>query len=144
MPFEIIALLATGVFAGAAAYITFVEHPARLECGTLVAATEFGPSYRRATVMQAPLAIIGFIAAVVVWLQQRDPVVLIAAVLLVLVVPFTVLVIFPTNTRLLDPALERSSSEAATLLGRWGRLHAVRTFLSCISFALLAWAASTR
>lgn len=139
---EIIAFLATGLFAGAAAYITFVEHPARLECGTLVATTEFGPSYRRATVMQASLAIIGFIAALVVWLQQRDPAVLIAAILLVLVVPFTLVVIFPTNKRLLDPTLDKSSPEAAALLIRWGRLHAVRTFSSCISFALLAWSAT--
>ena len=93
--------------------------------------------------MQASLAIIGFIASAVLWFQQRNPVVLVAAILLVLVVPFTLLVIFPTNKRLLDPALERSSVEAATLLGRWGRLHAVRTFLSGLSFVLLAWAAST-
>jgi hypothetical protein len=139
---EIIALLASGTFAGAAIYVTFVEHPARLECGTVIAATEFGPSYRRATVMQASLAIVGFIASIVLWFQQRDPVVLVAAILLILVVPFTLLVIFPTNKRLLDPGLDRSSVEAATLLGRWGQLHAVRTFLSTLSFVLLAWAAS--
>jgi hypothetical protein len=141
--FEIIALLANGTFAGAAAYITLVEHPARLECGTLIAATEFGPSYRRATVMQASLAIIGFIASGFLWFQHRNPMVLVAAILFVLVVPFTLLVIFPTNKRLLDPALERSSVEAAALLSRWGRLHAVRTFLSSLSFVLLVWAAST-
>jgi hypothetical protein len=140
---EIVALLANGTFAGAAVYITFVEHPARLECGTLIAATEFGPSYRRATVMQASLAIIGSISSAFLWFQQRDPVVLVAAILLVLVVPFTLLVIFPTNKRLLDPALERSSVDAATLLSRWGRLHAVRTVMSSLSFVLLAWAAST-
>jgi anthrone oxygenase-like protein len=140
---EGIALLANGTFAGAAAYITFVEHPARLECGTLIAATEFGPSYRRATVMQASLAIVGSVASALLWFQQRDPVVLVAAILLVLVVPFTLLIIFPTNKRLLDPALEKSSVEAAALLGRWGRLHAVRTFLSGLSFVLLAWTASS-
>jgi hypothetical protein len=141
--FETVALLANGTFAGAAAYITFVEHPARLECGTLMAATEFGPSYRRATVMQASLAVIGFVASAFLWFQKRDPVVLVAAILLVLVVPFTLLIIFPTNKRLLDPALDRSSVEASTLLARWGRLHAVRTFLSSLSFLLLAWTAST-
>jgi len=60
--FEGLALLCAGLFAGAAIYISFVEHPARLECGTQLAATQFGPSYRRATLMQAPLAAVGLIA----------------------------------------------------------------------------------
>jgi hypothetical protein len=42
-----------GLFAGAAIYVNLVEHPARMECGPELAATEFGPSYPRATVMQA-------------------------------------------------------------------------------------------
>src|SRR5580765_7159876 len=61
--FELIATLCAGLFAGAAIYITLVEHPARLECGTELAATEFGPSYRRATLMQASLAAVGLAAA---------------------------------------------------------------------------------
>ena len=74
MLFELLATLCAGLFAGAAIYITLVEHPARLECGTELAATEFGPSYRRATVMQVPLAAIGLIAAVVAWVQGRGTV----------------------------------------------------------------------
>jgi hypothetical protein len=48
VPFELIALASAGLFAGAALYITLVEHPARLECRTAVAIAEFVPSYRRA------------------------------------------------------------------------------------------------
>ena len=44
MLLELIATLCAGLFAGAAIYITLVEHPARLECGTVLAATEFGTS----------------------------------------------------------------------------------------------------
>jgi hypothetical protein len=54
--FEIVALLCIGLFSGAAAYVTFVEHPARVSCGPALAVAEFGPSYRRGTVMQASLA----------------------------------------------------------------------------------------
>ncbi len=64
MILELVALLCTGLFAGAAIYITLVEHPARLECGTTLAIAEFGPSYRRAAVMQASLAVVGCLAAV--------------------------------------------------------------------------------
>jgi hypothetical protein len=46
--FQFIAVLAATLFTGAAIYISLAEHPARMECGTAVAATVFGPSYRRA------------------------------------------------------------------------------------------------
>jgi hypothetical protein len=139
MLLELIATICAGLFAGAAIHITFVEHPARLECGTVLAATEFAPSYRRATIMQASLAILGFAAAVGAWVQGRGLPVLLAGVVLGLVVPFTLLVILPTNKRLLDPALDRASTEAADLLGRWGRLHAVRGVLRAAAFGILAW-----
>ena len=54
----IVAILASTLFAGAALYVSLVEHPARLSCGTELAATEFGPSYKRATVMQVALAVL--------------------------------------------------------------------------------------
>jgi uncharacterized membrane protein len=139
MLLELLATLCAGLFAGAAIYITLVEHPARLECGTELAATEFGPSYRRATVMQVPLAAIGLIAAVVAWVQGRGTMVLIAGVLLGMVIPFTALVILPTNKRLLDAGLDRRSAEATALLSRWGQLHAVRSVASAAAFGLLLW-----
>jgi hypothetical protein len=135
--FQALATLCAGLFAGAAIYITFVEHPARLECGTELAATEFGPSYRRAALMQASLAAVGLVAALLAWVQGRRPAVLIGGLLLGAVIPFTLLVILPTNKRLLDPNLDRSSAEAAALLARWGRLHAVRSLLSALAFGVL-------
>jgi hypothetical protein len=53
LAFEFVALLPATLFAGAAIYVTLVEYPARMQCGTELAATVFGPSYRRAAVMQA-------------------------------------------------------------------------------------------
>jgi uncharacterized membrane protein len=137
--FEGLATLCAGLFAGAAIYISLVEHPARLECGTELAATEFGPSYRRATLMQASLAVLGLIAAVLDWAQDRALPVLVGGLLLGLVVPFTLVVILPTNNRLLNPALDRRSPEAAALLARWGRLHAVRSVLGAVAFGVLLW-----
>ncbi len=61
---KFVAVLACGLFAGASVYINLVEHPARMECGVEIAATEFAPSYRRATVMQATLAAVGLLASV--------------------------------------------------------------------------------
>jgi uncharacterized membrane protein len=137
MLFALIATLCAGLFAGAAIYITLVEHPARLECGTELAVTEFGPSYRRATLMQALLAALGLTAALVAWIQGRGILVLAGGLLLGAVIPFTLLIILPTNKRLLDHGLDRRSTEAAALLDRWGRLHAVRSVLSGLAFGLL-------
>jgi hypothetical protein len=136
---ELVATICAGLFAGAAIYITLVEHPARLDCGAAVAATEFGPSYRRAALMQATLAALGFLAALASWAYTGGAALLLGAILLGLVIPFTLIVIMPTNKRLLDPALDRSSEEATALLLRWGRLHAFRSVSSGISFGLLTW-----
>jgi hypothetical protein len=137
MLLELVALICTGLFAGAALYITLVEHPARLECGTASAVTEFVPSYRRAALMQASLAAVGCLAGVGAWARGGGAMALVAGLLLGAIIAFTLIVILPTNTRLLDPALPRDSAEAAALLVRWGRLHAVRTVASVVAFLLL-------
>ena len=138
MILELVALFCTGLFAGAAIYVSLVEHPARLECGPALAIAEFGPSYRRGAVMQASLAVVGCLAAVAAWIQGSATSVLIAGLLLGAAVPFTLIVILPTNKRLLDAGLDRGSPEAAALLARWGRLHAVRSVVSGVAFLLLA------
>lgn len=137
MLWGLVATLCAGLFAGAAVYITLVEHPARLECGTAAAVAEFGPSYRRATVMQAALAACGTLSAVTGWWLGYGAPLLTAGLLLGSVIPFTLLVILPTNKRLLDPALDRNSPEAALLLRRWGWLHLVRSVTSGIAFVVL-------
>ena len=137
MLLETVATLSAGLFAGAAIYINLVEHPARMECGTELAVKEFAPSYHRATVLQVPLAAIGFLTAVAVWLTDGSFWWLVAGILLVAVIPFTLLVIFPTNKKLLDPSLDKNSELASVLLVRWSRLHAVRSLLSLLAFVIL-------
>jgi hypothetical protein len=88
--------------------------------------------------MQASLAALGLVPSVGAWLEGRGLVVLIAGLLLGLVIPFTLIVILPTNKALLDPSLDRGSAEAAALLARWGRLHAARSILSAVAFGVLA------
>jgi hypothetical protein len=118
--FQFIAVLATTLFAGAAIYINVAEHPARMECGTAVAATVFGPSYRRAAVMQAVLALVSTATAIVAWFMGAASAWLMEAVLIFAVVPFTLLVIKPTNQKLRDPAIDRSS-DAVTVCATLGK-----------------------
>lgn len=137
---QFIAVLATTVFAGAAIYITFVEHPARMGCSTELAATEWAPSYQRATLMQAPLAIIGFLCGGAAWWLGAGVSWLVAALLILAVVPFTLIIIEPrTNKLLLAPGRDRSSTETRALLVKWGRLHAVRSVLGLAAAVIFIW-----
>ncbi len=61
------ATLATALFTGAAVYITLVEYPARLQCSPEIAVAQWRPSYKRATVMQASLAILGTLLSIAAW-----------------------------------------------------------------------------
>ena len=137
MLIAVFAALCTGLFAGAALYINVAEHPARLSCGIELAIREFRPSYRRAAVMQASLAVLACVSGLAWAWRANDAWIMSAAILIGAVVPFTLIVIRPTNDRLLDESRDLSNDEAAELLGRWGRLHAVRTALSVAAFVLL-------
>jgi Domain of unknown function (DUF1772) len=59
-------------------------------------------------------------------------------------IPFTLIVILPTNRRLLSPALAKDSPEAAQLLDRWGKLHAVRSILSFSSLLVFLFSLSQK
>jgi len=133
---ELIATLSSGLFTGASIYINLVEHPARMQTGIRPALTEFAPSYHRATVTQVSLAVAGFLSALIAWRSRSDVRWLIGGGLLVAVIPFTALVILPTNKKLLDPATANDLDLAEQLLTRWGRLHAVRSVLSLASLLM--------
>ncbi len=137
---QVVATVAAGLFAGAAIYINVAEHPARLECGVSLAATVFGPSYRRASIMQATLALIGTVAGLLAWRVGAGFPWLIGSTLLFFVVPFTFVAIMGTNKRLLDPGLDPGSQETQVLLVKWGRLHAVRSLAGGVSFLVFALA----
>jgi anthrone oxygenase-like protein len=138
MLLELISLLSSGIFAGAALYINLVEHPARVSCGTGLAIAEFRPAYKRGAIMQAALAVAGLLAGIGAWLNGSGLAWLVGGLLLGSVIPLTLIVIFPTNAQLLDPALDPNSPQAAALLRRWAMLHGLRTALSVAAFVIFA------
>ena len=138
---EFVAVLSCSLFTGAAVYVSLVEHPARMQCGVEVAATEFPPSYRRGTVMQVTSAALGLLSSIAAWLSGATVWWLVGGTVLGSVIPFTLIVILRTNKRLLSPMLDRRSVEAERLLARWGRLHAVRSVLSGLALLLFLYLA---
>jgi hypothetical protein len=134
---EFLAILCAAIFAGAAVYISLVEHPARMSLDTRIAVAQWAPSYRRATLMQAPLAVLSFVAGCTAWFLGGGPAWLIAAILIGVVVPFTLIVIKPTNDKLLAPGRDLASADTRELLERWGKLHGVRSLLSVLAMLIM-------
>ena len=134
--FKLTATLCAGLFTGAAIYITLVEHPARMKCGTDLAAMEFAAGYRRASVLQAFLAFTGFVSAMAAGGLSYTKGWYWGAAFLGSVIPYTLLAVFPTNHHLVDPTLKKDSPLARTLLKRWGRLHLLRSLLGLTSFVI--------
>lgn len=135
---EILSFIFTGLFAGAALYITLVEHPARMSNTLVVALAEFRPSYRRAAVMQATLAVAGAASAIGAYFLGRGISTLVAGIVLGIVVPFTLIVVMPVNRQLLDETRTAQTPDTDVLLKKWGRLHNIRTVASLLALAILA------
>ena len=89
--FESLAVLSAALFAGAALNTNVAEHPARMSLETRMAALQWAPSYKRATWLQAPLAIVSLLSDVGAWLQGGDVGWLVAALFIGAVVPFTLI-----------------------------------------------------
>ena len=134
---QFVATLSAALFAGAALYINVAEHPARMRGDISSALAQWTISYSRAKLLQAPLAIVASLASLAAWLFRAGTWWLVAGILIGAVVPFTLLVIMPTNQKLLTTQREAVSSETQALLERWGRLHAVRTVLSLSATILM-------
>lgn len=133
---EFLAVLAAALFAGAALYVNLVEHPARMRLDMEHALAQWAPSYHRATRMQAPLALLSLVAGLGVWVLGGGRLWAIAALLIGSVVPFTLLVIMPTNHALEATDKERASPANRALLDRWAGLHSVRTALGLLATAV--------
>ncbi|RXR31154.1 DUF1772 domain-containing protein [Sphingobium fluviale] len=133
------ALICAAFFTGAAAYISLVEHPARLrlEDGPLLA--QWQPSYGRALPIQSGLAIAGGVCGLAAWYLSRDWRWIAGSVALLGNWPFTLLAIMPTNKRLKAIRPDPAGPESRTLLIAWGKLHHVRSVLGLISTLLFAW-----
>jgi Domain of unknown function (DUF1772) len=118
--------------------VSLVEHPARLLMGPPMALAQFRTSYPRGAWLQGGLAALGTLAAIGAWVAGARAGWFVAGIVLGSVIPFTVVVIFPTNKRLLDPALSPDAPETRQLLRRWTGLHTVRTVLGLAAAAAMA------
>lgn len=129
------ALICAALYSGAALYIALVDLPVRRSLDPAAALLGWATTYRRATVLQASLALIGGAMAVLAWWRyQSNGFWLAGGALLALNIPYTMAAIWQTNRRLADTA----ASEAAPLLAKWGGLHLIRVALGLVATGLIA------
>ena len=140
MIFGQLALITAALFAGAALYVSAVEQPARLQLDTSALLTEWKPAYKRGTLMQAPLAIIGCLLGLAAWWQVGRLGWAIGALLMLANWPVTLFVIMPTNRRLMAIEPATAGMDSRILIEKWGGLHAVRTALGLAASLVFLWA----
>ncbi len=139
MVVAVFALIVATLFAGAALYISLVEHPARLRLDDVAMIAQWQPSYTAALPIQSGLAVLGGILGIVAWVHTHDLRWLAGSAVLLANWPFTIVGIMPTNKRLMAMSAAEASVESRTLLQRWGQLHNVRSALGTAAAAIFAW-----
>ncbi len=135
-----LALIVAALFSGAAIYINIAEQPARLRFDDRSLLIEWKLSYKRGFLMQASLAVIGFLLGVAAWWQTSDWLWLIGAIVLVANWPYTLLGIMPTNNTLMSTEPASAGAESRKLIETWGWLHAGRTLLGFVAMVVFLWA----
>jgi len=137
---SIAALVFATLFAGAALYISLVEHPARLALADGPSLAQWQPSYKRALPIQSGLAIAGGVAGLVAGYLAADWRWFAGSALLLANWPFTLAIIFPVNKRLMAMREADAGAESRALLVQWGKLHNVRSALGAATTLVFAWA----
>ena len=135
-----LALILAAAFAGAAFYINFAEHPARLVLDDKSLLKQWKPSYAAGYTMQSTLAAAsGALGLVAAWMSQ-DWRWIVGSVLIIANWPYTLIGIMPTNHKLKAIADNEAGPQSRALLEVWARLHAVRTALGITATLAFLWA----
>ena len=135
-----LATVVCAVFAGAAIYVNVAEQPARLALADGPMLAQWQASYPRAASMQASLAIIGGVLAIIAYVTVADWRWLLAAVLILANWPYTLICLKPTNDTLKGIQDAGAGGTARRLVERWGQLHAGRSLLGTAATVVCIWA----
>lgn len=142
MIFGLLALTTAALFTGAAIYVNVAEHPARLKLDDAALLSEWKPSYKNGRIMQAGLAAISGLLAVVAFFYGWNWRWLIGALFILAPWPYTLRIIGPTNATLMAIEPANVGPNARVLIRKWGCLHAGRSAMGLAATIVFLWAAS--
>ena len=140
MLIEQLALIAATAFTAAAAYVNAVEQPSRLDIAPQALLAQWKVSYKRATVMQVTLALSASALGVAAFASTGGWLWLLGVALMLGMLPYTFLVVMPTNQRLMAMPPQTADERVRSDVIRWGRLHAGRTGLGLLAVLVYLWA----
>lgn len=135
-----LALLTAALFAGAAIYINFAEHPARLLTDDRALLVQWKLAYKRGFIMQSALAAISGLFGIAAFFVTYDWRWLLGAALILANWPFTLYVIMPTNRQLMETPDDDANFQTRALVQQWGWLHMVRSVLGTLAVLEYFWA----
>ena len=135
-----LAMIVAALFAGAAIYVNVAEQPARLALPDGPMLAQWQASYPRAASMQASLAVVGGMLAILAYVMLSDWRWVLAAILILANWPYTLVCIKPTNDTLKSMQVPTAGAEARRLVERWGALHAGRSALGAAAVFASIWA----
>jgi hypothetical protein len=125
-----LALVLAAAFAGAAFYVNFAQHPARLALDDKNLLKQWKPSYDAGYTMQASLAALSAAAGLLAaWITVNWRWIVGA-----------VLIFANWPNRLNATAKTDAGPTSRAMLVSWGRLHAVRTALGVAATVVHLWA----
>ena len=135
----VVCLLAAGLYAGGSVFISLVSHPARLSGDDVFALEHIRREHDYVDkVLPIFLLIAGCLScALWYWGERAVAVPLYSGVVLLLVVPYSIAIVGPTLTRLLDRDAKYERGEVRKLISRWGKLHGLRAIAGTV--ALWLW-----
>ena len=135
-----LALITAALFAGAAVYVSVAEQRARLTLDDRALLAEWKPSYAYGALMQASLAMISGVLALVAWWLTKDWRWIAGAALILAPWPYTLLIIKPTNDRLNAIPNEAADAASRALIETWGTLHLGRAAFGVAAVLADLWA----
>lgn len=143
---NIISTISGGIFAGAAAYISFSDVPALNKSGPNELWRFFPYMYSNAAKMQATLAFVSATTGLIYSYRIVDSAPFLSKVWLggalcfIGIIPYTVIVMMPTNKRIIETnkTLE-DEAEKKALLNKWTKMHLVRTVFSVVGFGAMVY-----
>ena len=143
---KFVATVTGGIVAGGAFYITAIEHPGWMGADMITAVKAWKQTFNRANNIQPLISIFTTAAAIVTfvvdWGTPKPSIGwLVATICYLLVTPWTLFVMMPTNKELLetDKCIEKGEIWIREKLILWGKMHAARTVLEVSALAIMVY-----